>query len=63
MPPKPVNKNFNQIFVCVFSLENYDVDERLQKDIGDYIAARMARSRAIQAGWSRKWFFLLTRNS
>jgi hypothetical protein len=48
MPPKP-KKKFNQIFVCLFSLENYDVDERLQKDIGDYISARMARSRAIQA--------------
>jgi hypothetical protein len=44
-----LKKFLNQIFLCVFSLENYDVDERLQKDIGDYISARMARSRAIQA--------------
>jgi hypothetical protein len=56
-----LKKFLNQIFLCVFSLENYDVDERLQKDIGDYIAARMARSRAIQAGWSRKSGFLYLR--
>ncbi len=46
---KTFKTKLNQIFLFIFSLENYDVDERLQKDIGDYIAARMARSRAIQA--------------
>ena len=31
-----------------YSLDNYDVDERLQKDIGDYISLRIHRSRSIQ---------------
>ena len=31
-----------------FSLDNYDVDERLQKDISDYIGMRISKSRNIQ---------------
>ena len=37
------------LHICTFfSLDNYDVDERLQKDLADYISVRINRSRAIQ---------------